>query len=323
MRTLLAACVVLLGAGLARADVLFAINQFFDQKLWRVDTDTGSAVPISGGANVLYALAASGPESLYALTGDTGGMVQRIDVETGETTPTGVDIGDDVGAMAYRASDGDFYVVTRGFEQDPEVFSFDIETGVQTPVCVLEGAVDLVNYSSATDLLFDADDNAYAVLRFYEEDVEEESHRLYEVDLETGELTFITVISIFGKEEVRMMTARATKSDGGFWASFQFGFAQDLTFGSIDPQTFDLFDEMTIDPLEIERIKSSIFRSLVLAPAGCAADCNQDGSLNVLDFVCFQSEWQNQTAAGDCDGNGTYDVLDFVCFQSVYAEGCD
>ena len=54
----------------------------------------------------------------------------------------------------------------------------------------------------------------------------------------------------------------------------------------------------------------------------CAADCNGDGQLNVLDFVCFQTEWQNQTALGDCDGNGLYDILDFVCFQGEFQQGC-
>ena len=57
--------------------------------------------------------------------------------------------------------------------------------------------------------------------------------------------------------------------------------------------------------------------------AECFADCNGDGDLNVLDFVCFQGEWQGQTDAGDCDGNGLYNILDFVCFQGLFVEGCD
>ena len=54
----------------------------------------------------------------------------------------------------------------------------------------------------------------------------------------------------------------------------------------------------------------------------CAADCNQDGDLDVLDFVCFQTEWASQTTAGDCDANGVYNVLDFVCFQQLFQAGC-
>jgi len=52
----------------------------------------------------------------------------------------------------------------------------------------------------------------------------------------------------------------------------------------------------------------------------CPGDCNGDGVANILDFVCFQGEWQNQTAAGDCDGNGLYNILDFVCFQGAWQD---
>ena len=62
--------------------------------------------------------------------------------------------------------------------------------------------------------------------------------------------------------------------------------------------------------------------SLVPVGGGCPADCNDDGTLNILDFVCFQGEWQAQTDAGDCDGNGEYNILDFVCFQGLFQQGC-
>jgi hypothetical protein len=44
--------------------------------------------------------------------------------------------------------------------------------------------------------------------------------------------------------------------------------------------------------------------------------------LNILDFVCFQGEWQQQTPLGDCDNNGQYNILDFVCFQGAFQAGC-
>jgi hypothetical protein len=56
---------------------------------------------------------------------------------------------------------------------------------------------------------------------------------------------------------------------------------------------------------------------------GPCADCNADGNVDVLDFVCFQSEWQAQTVAGDCNGDGAYNILDFVCFQGRYVGGCE
>jgi hypothetical protein len=55
---------------------------------------------------------------------------------------------------------------------------------------------------------------------------------------------------------------------------------------------------------------------------GCEADCDGNGVLNILDFVCFQRAWQNQTPIGDCDGNGQYNILDFVCYQGAFVGGC-
>jgi len=54
----------------------------------------------------------------------------------------------------------------------------------------------------------------------------------------------------------------------------------------------------------------------------CPGDCDGNGQLNILDFVCFQQQWQQQTDFGDCDGNGAYNILDFVCFQQAFQSGC-
>ena len=55
----------------------------------------------------------------------------------------------------------------------------------------------------------------------------------------------------------------------------------------------------------------------------CAADCNDDGLLNILDFVCFQGLYQAQSPEADCNGDGVLNILDFVCFQGVFVDGCD
>ena len=56
--------------------------------------------------------------------------------------------------------------------------------------------------------------------------------------------------------------------------------------------------------------------------AGCYADFNGDGSLDVLDFVAFQIAWVDQDAAADCDANDQFNILDFVCFQLAFETGC-
>jgi len=62
---------------------------------------------------------------------------------------------------------------------------------------------------------------------------------------------------------------------------------------------------------------------LVWSAGSCLADCDGSGSLDVFDFVCFQSAFQGQEAIADCDANGQWDVFDFVCFQTAFGAGCE
>lgn len=56
--------------------------------------------------------------------------------------------------------------------------------------------------------------------------------------------------------------------------------------------------------------------------SGCAADVNGDGALNILDFVAFQSAFQNGDEGADVNGDGNLDILDFVAYQALFVAGC-
>jgi hypothetical protein len=60
----------------------------------------------------------------------------------------------------------------------------------------------------------------------------------------------------------------------------------------------------------------------VIPGQACVADCTGDGSLNILDFVCFQAFFVEQEPYADCDKNGQWNILDFVCFQGAFVAGC-
>jgi len=57
--------------------------------------------------------------------------------------------------------------------------------------------------------------------------------------------------------------------------------------------------------------------------SACDADCNQDGDLNILDFICFQATFQSGDNLADCNDDGVLNILDFTCFQATFAEGCE
>jgi hypothetical protein len=62
--------------------------------------------------------------------------------------------------------------------------------------------------------------------------------------------------------------------------------------------------------------------SLQPAGGGCFPDCDENGALNILDFVCYQGKFQAGDPGADCDGNGMLNILDFVCFQGEFQAGC-
>lgn len=63
-------------------------------------------------------------------------------------------------------------------------------------------------------------------------------------------------------------------------------------------------------------------------PAWCYANCDQSTvapTLNVNDFLCFQSAFASGSAYANCDGSTAEPILnvnDFLCFQSQFAAGC-
>ena len=61
---------------------------------------------------------------------------------------------------------------------------------------------------------------------------------------------------------------------------------------------------------------------LLFVPNPCTADCNGDGGLDILDFVCFQQKFLDGDPAADCNGDGAFSILDFVCYQDAFTQGC-
>ena len=75
-----------------------------------------------------------------------------------------------------------------------------------------------------------------------------------------------------------------------------------------DSKTEAGIDAFTVEVLECED--------------GCYPDCDQSGTLDIDDFICFQTLFALSNAAADCDQNGTLDIDDFICFQTTFAVGC-
>jgi len=78
-------------------------------------------------------------------------------------------------------------------------------------------------------------------------------------------------------------------------------------------------DELTVgfwtwtgNPIQVE----------ILSGSPCVIDCDDNGSLNIDDFICYQTLFALDDPAADCDGDGTLLIDDFICFQTAFVLGC-
>ncbi len=62
--------------------------------------------------------------------------------------------------------------------------------------------------------------------------------------------------------------------------------------------------------------------TLTGADAPCDADCDASGTLDIDDFICFQTLYAVLDPKADCDADGALLIDDFICFQTLYALGC-
>ena len=55
----------------------------------------------------------------------------------------------------------------------------------------------------------------------------------------------------------------------------------------------------------------------------CYPDCDQSGTLDIFDFLCFQNSFVvGEPYACDCDPDPACDIFDFLCFQNAFVAGC-
>ncbi len=54
----------------------------------------------------------------------------------------------------------------------------------------------------------------------------------------------------------------------------------------------------------------------------CRPDCNDDGILNTVDFLCFLNLFSAGDPAADFNGDGVVNTLDFLAFLNAFNEGC-
>ncbi|MCA9279250.1 MAG: PQQ-dependent sugar dehydrogenase [Phycisphaeraceae bacterium] len=54
----------------------------------------------------------------------------------------------------------------------------------------------------------------------------------------------------------------------------------------------------------------------------CYADCDDSGTLNIFDYICFGNDYAANGMYADCNVDGTLNIFDYICFGNAYAAGC-
>lgn len=87
----------------------------------------------------------------------------------------------------------------------------------------------------------------------------------------------------------------------------------DLSLGRLDPPN------IALEPWPSLSSEDAIVQ---IRSQPCFADCNNTGTLDVDDFICFQTNYSLGNPVADCDASGSLDIDDFICFQTAFVLGC-
>lgn len=80
--------------------------------------------------------------------------------------------------------------------------------------------------------------------------------------------------------------------------------------------------ECTITPSDGKVAGTPVTIALTVGGDACIADCDENGTVNTLDFLCYLNRFNALDPRADCDGNGTINTLDFLCFLNAFTDGC-
>lgn len=104
----------------------------------------------------------------------------------------------------------------------------------------------------------------------------------------------------------------------GFDNALAFDPAQEEQLESIDVRVNVVFDDVGA----MDFFPSSPFTLRVYKTNWrCYADANQDGTLNLFDYLAYQNAFNEGDPYADCDSDGRLTIFDFLCYQNAFDTG--
>jgi hypothetical protein len=114
--------------------------------------------------------------------------------------------------------------------------------------------------------------------------------------------------------------------DGQVWTGHSRILASDGAegdaFGRVAMSGETLAVAATGDDTEAGEDAGSVYVFDLGCAAPCHSDCDESGTLDLFDFLCFTNAFNAGDAYADCTGDGPLDLFDFLCFVNAFNEGC-
>lgn len=183
-----------------------------------------------------------------------------------------------------------------------------------------DGDIDLVTSTglSFADILRNQGDGSFFLTASYQLGFLANQTDLSLVDVDQdGDLDLLGVITLHNFEGMRVLINNGI---GAFTLIPTQYYAGDGTTRWL--QTVDIDNDGDLDALTSSQTQLHVNLADCDASPDCYADCDQNGVLNIFDYICYGNAFASSGAYADCDGNGVVDKFDYICFGNAYAAGC-
>jgi hypothetical protein len=263
-----------------------------NNNLITIDRDTGQGTVVGPvGVNPLNGLAFDPIGVMYALHPNTG--LYTVDLATGMASfvgPFGIDSAN-VNGLAFDPIDRILYATDN---TSNSLYTLNPATGTATLVAKIGGGfseIEGLGYDNAKRIL-------YGITSLQD--------RVVTIDTDTGLAAPIPGPGL----------------PGFIWRGLEFDNERFNLVASAGPVLYGI-DPKTGSFEEIGIMTGTVQGLAFAKSLPCYADFNNDGTLDLFDFLEFVNAFNAGDAAADCDNTGDLDLFDFLCFTNGFNAGCD
>lgn len=250
--------------------------------------------------------------SFYKSTGGAASGLYSIDTDTGLATPVGINL-QTLQDIAFNPADGKMYGVNTRQASMTRLYEIHLDSGLVTDLGLFSG---LSTPHVINGFAFDSQGVMYLQ--------DQNSDTIYtttDVSMPVTPLIVLPQDNNFSQG----LTIDWSRGDTGYHAAVGYGvfpnfFSQINTF-TTDGSSYQLGG--SFGPNDQDGLPPVQPGDLALPPATqCAADLNNDGTLDFFDVSAFLNAFNAMDTVADFNADGSFNFFDVSAFLNAYNAGC-